>query len=183
MEPKWSQNGAKMEPKWNQNGAKMEPNWSQKGSKMKPKSVKNLIEIRLDFCNDFECLFFRSWLDFGSKNLSNMRGLGVTFSTSLRICEKCDFEQPSYGFAIFFDFRRVDFRPQKVYFSDVFSKMLSRRIFFDFRSKLGPNSMPNGSPNRSQCISRPPPKKHPQLNPGAPPGGSTWNLVELRLKP
>ena len=27
----------------------------------------------------------------------------------------------------------------------------------------------------------PPPKKHPQLNPGAPPGGSTWNLVELRL--
>ena len=30
-------------------------------------------------------------------------------------------------------------------------------------------------------ISMPPPKKHPQLNPGAPPGGSTWNLVELRL--
>ena len=179
---------------------------------MGPKSIKNLIKIRLDFCNDFECPFFRSWVDFGSKNLSNMKGLGVTFSTSLRICEKCDFEQPSYGFAIFFDFKRVDFRPQKVYFSDVFSKMLSRRIFFDFRSKLGPNSMPNGSPNRlknqwksslifwwifdgfsvaqggrdprkpPQCISMPPPKKHPQLNPGAPPGGSTWNLVELRLK-
>ena len=77
-----------------------------------------------------------------------MRGLGVTFSTSLRICEKCDFEQPSYGFAIFFDFRRVDFQPQKVDFSNVFSKMLSRGIFFDFGSKLGPNSMPNGSPNR-----------------------------------
>ena len=118
------------------------------GSKIAPKSIKNLIKIRLDFCNDFECPFFRSWVDFGSKNLSKMRGLGVTFSTSLRICEKCDFEQPSYGFAIFFDFRRVDFRPQKVYFSDVFSKMLSRRIFFDVRSKLGPNSMPNGSPNR-----------------------------------
>ena len=27
----------------------------------------------------------------------------------------------------------------------------------------------------------PPLKKHHQLNPGAPPGGSTWNLVELRL--
>ena len=25
------------------------------------------------------------------------------------------------------------------------------------------------------------PKKHHQMKPGAPPGGSTWNLVELRL--
>ena len=66
-----------------------------------------------------------------------MRGLGVTFSTSLRICEKCDFEQPSYGFAIFFDFRGVDFRPQNAYFSDVFSKMLSRRIFVRFSVEIG----------------------------------------------
>ena len=36
-----------------------------------------------------------------------MRGRRVTFSTSLRIYEKCDFEQPSNGFAIFFDFRRA----------------------------------------------------------------------------
>ena len=125
---------------------------------MGPKSIKNLIKIRLDFCNDFECLFFRSWIDFGSKQPLQMKGLGVTFSTSLRICEKCDFEQPSYGFAIFFDFRKVDFRPQKLgrsifdlkryIFQMFFSKMLSRRTFFDFRSKLGPNSMPNGSPNR-----------------------------------
>ena len=90
------------------------------GSKMEPKSIKDLINNRVVFCNDFEFLFFRSWVDFGSKNLSKMRGLGVTFSTSLRVCEKCDFEQPSYGF----DFRRVDFRPQNAYFSDVFSKML-----------------------------------------------------------
>ena len=75
------------------------------GSKMEPKSIKNLIKNRVDFCNDFEFLFFRSWVDFGSKNLSKMNGLGVTFSTSLRVCEKCDFEQPSYGFAIFFDFK------------------------------------------------------------------------------
>ena len=77
-----------------------------------------------------------------------MNGLGITFITSVRICEKCDFEQRFISFAIFFDFRRVDFRPQKVYFSDVFSKMLSRRTFFDFRSKLGPNSVPIGTPNR-----------------------------------
>ena len=68
-----------------------------------------------------------------------MKGLGVTFSTSLRVCEKCDFEQPSYGFAILFDFKRVDFGPQNVYFSDVFSKMLLRRTFFDFGSKFVPN--------------------------------------------
>ena len=91
---------------------------------MEPKSIKNLIKIRVDFCNDFEFLFFRSWVDLSSKNLSKMRGLGVTFSTSLRVCEKCDFEQPSYGFAIFFDFWRVDFLPQNADLSEVFSKML-----------------------------------------------------------
>ena len=91
---------------------------------MEPKSIKSLIKNRVDFCNDFECFIFRSWIDFGSKNLSQMRDLGITFSTSLRVCEKCDFEQPSYGFAIFFDFRRVDFRPQNLYFSDVFRRCL-----------------------------------------------------------
>ena len=76
-----------------------------------------------------------------------MKGLGVTFSTSLRICEKCDFEQPSYGFAFFFDFRRVDFRVQNLDFSDVFSKMLLRRSFFDLGLKFGSNWAPDGSPN------------------------------------
>ena len=71
----------------------------------------NLMKNQPDFCNDFESTFSRSWVDFGSKNLSKMRGLRATFSTLLRICEKCDFEQPSHRFAIFFDFRRVDFRP------------------------------------------------------------------------
>ena len=81
------------------------------GSKMEPKSIKNLIKNRLDFRNDFETTFLRSWVDFGSKNLSKMRGLRVTFSTLLRICEKCDFEQPSHRFAIFFDFGGIDFQP------------------------------------------------------------------------
>ena len=93
---------------------------------------KNLIKNRVDFCNDFECLFFRSWVAFGSENLSKMRYFGVTFSTSLRVYEKCDFEQPSNGFAIFFDFKRVDFQPQKLYFSGAFSKMLLRRPFSRF---------------------------------------------------
>ena len=66
------------------------------GSTLEPKSIKNLIKLRLDFCNDFKCLLFRSWIDFGSKAPLQMKGLGITFSTSLRTCEKCDFEQPSY---------------------------------------------------------------------------------------
>ena len=154
LEPSWSTLGAS----WRQDGPRVAPRVKinekclilgvPMGSKMEPKLVKNLIKFRVDFCNVFKYLFFRSWIDFGSKNLSKMRGLGVTFSTSLRICEKCDFERPSYGFARFFHFRRVDFRPEKIYFSNVFSKMLSRRIFFDFRSKLGPNSVPIGTPNR-----------------------------------
>ena len=117
LELSWSTLGAS----WRQDGPRVAPRVKinekcsilevPMGSKMEPKSHKNLIKIRLDFCNDFECPFFRSWLDFGSKNLSKMRGLRVTFSTLLRICEKCDFEQPSNGFAIFFDFGSVDFRP------------------------------------------------------------------------
>ena len=112
--------GALQAPAWRQDSPRATPraNFDEKysilgwllGSKIEPKVIKNLIENRLDFCNDFETTFSRYSIDFGSKNLSKMSGLRVTFSTLLRICEKCDFEQPSNGFAIFFDFRRVDFR-------------------------------------------------------------------------
>ena len=110
--------GALWAPSWRQDGPKATPraNFDEKysisgwpvGSKMEPKLVKNLIKNRLDFCNDFETTFSRSWVDFGSKNLSKMRR--VTFSTLLRICEKCDLERPSHHFTLFFDFRRVGFR-------------------------------------------------------------------------
>ena len=72
---------------------------------------KNPIENRRDFCNDFETTFSRSGVDLSSQKLSKMKGLGITFSVLLRICEKCDLEQPSHRFAIFFDFESVDFRP------------------------------------------------------------------------
>ena len=105
----WSCPGALWAPSWRQDGPRATPraNFNEKysilgwslGSKMEPKSMKSLIENRLDFCNDFEITFSGYWIDFGSKNLSKMNGLRVTFSTLLRICEKCGFEQPSYGFA------------------------------------------------------------------------------------
>ena len=112
--------GALWAPAWRQDGPRATPraNFSEKysilgwpvASKMEPKSIKNLIKNRLDFCKDFGTTFSRSWVDFGSKKLSKLRGLRVTFSTLLRICEKCDLEQPSHRFAIFFEFRRVGFR-------------------------------------------------------------------------
>ena len=82
---------------------------------MELKSIKNLIKYRMNFESDFETTFSRSWAEVGAKNLSEMRGLRVIFSTSLRRCEKYDFEQLSNVFTIFFDFEGVDFRGQKVY--------------------------------------------------------------------
>ena len=79
------------------------------GSKMEPKSIKNQMKIFFDFWCDLEFVFPRSRIDFGSKNLSKRKGRRVTFSTKLRIYEKCDFEQPSNDFAIFFDFGSVAF--------------------------------------------------------------------------
>ena len=63
---------------------------------------------------------YRFWVDFGSKNLSKIGGLRVVISTSLRICEKYDFERPSIVFATFFKVESIDFRSQNVYFSNVF---------------------------------------------------------------
>ena len=72
------------------------------GSKMEQKSKKHLYKNRYDFRTDIRTTFSHSWVDFGTKKLSKMRGLGITFSTLLRIGEKCDFEQHSKRFAIFF---------------------------------------------------------------------------------
>ena len=76
-----------------------------------------------------------------------MRGLRVIFSTSLRRCEKYDFEQQSNVFAIFFDFESLDFAAGRVYFSAFFSNALCRGIFFKFGSNSGSNGSPNGSQN------------------------------------
>ena len=139
--------GALWAPSWRQDGSRMAPRakinekcsiWGLPvGSKMEPKWIKNLVKNRIDFCNDFEFLFFPSWVDLGSKNLSQMRGLGVTFSTSLRVCEKCDFEQSlmvllhfsTLGGSIF-DFKRYIFQ---MFFKDAF-----KTYFFRFGVEIWP---------------------------------------------
>ena len=121
---------------------------SHRGGKMELKSIKNLIKNGMNFESDFETTFSRSWVEVGAKNLSEMRGLRVIFSTSLRRCEKYDFEQPSNVFPMFFDFEGLDFGAERVDFSVVFSKALWRGTFFNFGSNSGPNGSPNGSQNR-----------------------------------
>ena len=59
---------------------------------MELKSIENLIKNGMNFESDFETTFSRSWVEVGAKNLSEMRGLRVIFSTSLRRCEKYDFD-------------------------------------------------------------------------------------------
>jgi len=58
-------------------------------------SKKNLLKKCYDFLSDIRTTFSHSWVDVPTKKLSKMRGLGITFSTLLRIGEKCDFEQHS----------------------------------------------------------------------------------------
>ena len=91
---------------------------------MDKKSVQNRIKVYIFFHIEFRTTFSRYWEEFGSQNHSKMTGLRVAFSTSLRICEKCDFERPSFVFAIFVHFRSIGFPSKNVYFSIFFSKVL-----------------------------------------------------------
>ena len=149
--PSWSQDGPRPTAKL-KNLEKYEILGSPGRSKMEPKPLKNLMKNRVDFCNDFETTFSRSWNYFGSKSLSKMRSLRVVFSTSLRECEKCDLEQPSYVFAIFFEFGRLDFRREIVYFSRVFPKSILRHTFFDFEEIFGASWLRNGSQTRRKNL-------------------------------
>ena len=105
----WSRLGALWARAWRQDGLRATPraNFNEKysilgwpvGSKMEVKSIKNLIKNRLDCCNDFERTFSQSWV-----------GLRVTFSSLLRICEKCDFNNtPMFG-GLIFDLKMCIFR-------------------------------------------------------------------------
>ena len=123
---------------------------SPKSSKMNQKPIQNRIKMYIIFHIEFRTTFSRYWEDFGSQNLSKMRGLRVAFSTSLRICEKRDFERQYSVFAIFFHFRSIDFPYKNVYFSTFVSKVLWRHTFHQFGSTFGPKWRPNWRPNGLQ---------------------------------
>ena len=102
----------------------------------------------------FYCVFKTNfdgfWYRFLSKKLSKMRGVRVVFSTSLRTCEKSDFEWPSIVFAIFFNFESIDFRLKGVTFKVVFPKVLLRGTFcrcrVEFWSRLDAKWEPKSRP-------------------------------------
>ena len=110
-------------------GCLREPNMEQK-------SIKKLSENCIFFCHDLETTFSRSWDDFGSKNLSKIRGLRVTFSTSWRKCEKSVLERPSIGFAIFFKLEASIFRSKIDYFLVFFQGCFLVMHWIDFSSIL-----------------------------------------------
>ena len=113
-----------------------------------------LVEKTTSKTNVFKLVFFvvfsGFWVGLGCQNGSQMEALSIIFHTFLAISEKCDFEQPSNGFAIFFKFGNLDFRPERVSFS-MFSWMsVLRPPFLDFWTIFGPTWSPNGSQNRSK---------------------------------
>ena len=128
----WGSLGAVWESSWRPSGAgattraqkvkKYKIFGSPRSSKMDQKSIQNLTEFVMIFHVEFGRTFSRYWENFSSQNRSRMRGLRVVFSTSLRICEKCDFKRPSMVFAIFFHFGSIDFPYKNVYFSIFFQR-------------------------------------------------------------
>ena len=78
---------------------------------MDEKSIQSLLRKRKKFHNDFETTVLSILGGFGfQKHIKNERSWG-RFSGSLLIFEKCDSEQPSIVFAIFFEFEGVHFQP------------------------------------------------------------------------
>ena len=119
---------------------------SPRGSKMDPKSIKKMIKNQVDFINDFEPIFFRSWVDLGTQNRSKMTSLRPVSSSSFQICKKYDFEQPSNGFATFLESKSFDFRYRKLHFGDVFPKtfmkMIFNRFWLDFECNMSTKWVP-----------------------------------------
>ena len=116
---------------------------SPREPKIHQKSILKLMKISRIFHIDFGTTFSWFWDDLFSKNLSKMEGLGGVFSTSLRICEKCDFERPSIVFATFFNFENINFRTQIRYSSVIFLWRFQDLLFFDLGMKFGPCWRPN----------------------------------------
>ena len=98
----WSTLGSLSAPRWRKSDNKSENEWKISDFRVAQKSpTKNLVKNRMNFKSDFEKTFSRYWVEVGAKNLSEMRGLRVIFSTSLRRCEKYDYEHPSTFFLCF----------------------------------------------------------------------------------
>ena len=103
---------------------------------MEQKSIKKRPENFTCFWRDLETTFSRSWDDFGGKNLSKIRGLRVTFSTSWRKCEKSVLEGLSIAFAIFFKLEASIFRSKIDYFLVFFQGCFLVMHWIDFSSIL-----------------------------------------------
>ena len=115
------------------------------GSKIEPKSIRNQMKHWLDFCNDFEGTFSRWWVDFGSKNLSKMRGLKATFFNLVANMREVWFWTTLPSFCYIFRLSEGRFSTLKVVFFTCFSECDFKTYFF--RCLIEFLSRPNGSQN------------------------------------
>ena len=103
--------------------------------------------------NVFQTIFWRFWLGFGCENGSQVRPLRVCFYTFSANREKCDFERPSNGFAMFFLSCALFFRDLKPRFSRLFPKWFLRHFFVIFSAALVYNWGPKPAPKAcKQCV-------------------------------
>ena len=148
----WGSLGALWDPSWPPGGA---------GATTRPQQIEtcrffgspgslkwntNRCKIKLKFVwffyIDFGTTFYRSWDDFGPKNLSKMTSLrGV--SILLLICWKCDFERQHNDFAVFFSLGEMIFNLKRLLFHMFYRNWFRDLLFLDLGSILARNWRPN----------------------------------------
>ena len=112
----WRCLGALWGPSWRQDGARAATRaklnrkckilGSPRGAKMEPKSMKILMKKRMIFQSDFETTFFRSWYEFGTKNLCKIEPLRVIFQPCCRYAKSVILNNPPTFLLYFQGLRR-----------------------------------------------------------------------------
>ena len=89
----------------------------------------------MNFKSDFETTFSRSWAEVGAKKLSEIKGLRVIVSTSLRRCEKYEFEQPSYVL-LYLSILKVSMFEVKRYIFQLFFRRRFVEVLFSILDRI-----------------------------------------------
>ena len=108
--------------------------------------------------NIFRNVFYWFWVHFRCENWSQVRPLRVYFHNFSAKSKKCDFEQPSIGFAMFFVSWALSFRHLEPRFWVLFPKWFLRLFFHVFWkalvSNLGPKSAPKACKKSLRILSK-----------------------------
>ena len=141
----WSRLGALWAHSWRQDSPRVAPRaridekysilgWPM-GCKMNPKSIKHLMKNKLDFCNDFESTFSRSWIDFGSKALSKMWVSGALFQPYYEYVKSVIWNNPPIVL-LYFSTLKASTPDLKMYISQLFFESVCKTYFLRFGMDL-----------------------------------------------